>query len=65
MLEKVKKALRKQEPPYEEYFNQFLMDLQDYNLASEIMYNVKHNSSDILDIERLAQEQHERLVTPH
>lgn len=48
--------------PFEEFFNSHVMSVQDDNIITEIRYNIRRNNSSILDIERLAQDQHERLV---
>ena len=46
---------------FEQYFNQYIMDIQDTNILSEIKFNIERNHCTILDIERLAQSDHERL----
>lgn len=47
---------------FEQYFDLHVMSVQDDNIVAEIKHNIQRNNSSILDIERLAQDQHERLV---
>lgn len=65
MLETVRAAIVKAASNsvfFEQFFNSHLMAVQDDNIITEIKYNIHRNNSSILDIERLAQDQHERLV---
>ena len=62
MLETVKSYIRDlDDTTFEQYLDQYAMRVQDDNIFSEVTFNVNHSS--ILDIERLAQDQHERLVS--
>lgn len=66
MLQQVRAAIiesAEHSVPFEQFFNLHVMAVQDDNIITEIKYNIQRNNSSILDIERLAQEQHERLVT--
>ena len=47
---------------FEEFFDSYVMAVQDTNIVSEIKYNIHRNNSTVLDMERLAHDQHERLV---
>lgn len=61
LLETVKSYIRDLDDiTFEQYFDQYAMSVQDANISSEVTFNVRHSS--VLDIERLAQDQHERLV---
>lgn len=64
MLETVKAQIAKcnNALPFEQFFDLHVMAVQDYNIVAEIQQNIQRNKSNILDIERLAQDQHERLV---
>lgn len=64
MLETIKSAILKssQLVPFEQFFNLHIMSVQDENIMTEIKYNISRNNATVLDIERLAQDQHERLV---
>lgn len=46
---------------FEQYLDQYAMYVQDSNISSEVTFNAKNLN--ILDIERLTQDQHERLVS--
>ena len=48
--------------PFEQFFDLYVMSIQDANIITEIEFNIHRNNLTILDIERLAQDQHERLV---
>lgn len=64
MLETVKATIVEADNmiEFEEFFNLHLMTVQDTNIIKEIKHNIQRNHCSILDIERLAQDQHERLV---
>ena len=64
MLETIKSAILKSSHlvPFEQFFNLHIMSVQDENIMTEIKYNISRNNATVLDIERLAQDQHERLV---
>lgn len=62
MLETVKSyILDLDDITFEQYLDQYAMHVQDANISSEVTFNAKHLN--ILDIERLTQDQHERLVS--
>ena len=63
MLENVKLAIAKANDgvPFEAFFNAYIMSIQDANIVSEVMNEVKHHSS-VIDIERLAQQDYRKLV---
>lgn len=64
MLETVKSyILDLDDTTFEQYLDQYAMNVQDANISSEVTFNSKHLN--ILDIERLTQDQHERLVSAH
>ena len=64
MLETVKSyILDLDDTTFEQYLDQYAMHVQDANISSEVTFNSKHLN--ILDIERLTQDQHERLVSAH
>ena len=63
MLENVKNSIHDvTTQTFEAFFDEYVMSVQDFNLITEIQHNVRKNDSDIMNIERLANEQHERLV---
>ena len=64
MLETVRASILKANNalPFEQFFDLHVMSVQDDNIMTEIRYNIYRNKSSILDIERLAQNEHERLV---
>lgn len=47
---------------FEEYYNLYIMSVQDNNIRDEVKFNIRHINYNTIDIERLAQAQHERLV---
>nr|DAJ50903.1 MAG TPA: hypothetical protein [Caudoviricetes sp.] len=62
MLETVKSyILDLDDITFEQYLDQYAMYVQDSNISSEVTFNAKNLN--ILDIERLTQDQHERLVS--
>ncbi len=62
MLETVKSyILDLDDTTFEQYLDQYAMYVQDANISSEVTFNAKNLN--ILDIERLTQDQHERLVS--
>lgn len=64
MLENVKASLIDSSKlvPFEAFFNLHLMTVQDLNIVSEIKYNICRNHCSVLDVEKLSQDQYERLV---
>ena len=63
MLASIKHTIHQQnDTTFEEYFNEHLIETQDNNLVQEIQSTISKHRLSTLDIEKLTQSQHERLV---
>lgn len=67
MLETIKASIVKISnfTSFEQFYDSHVMAVQDDNIITEIKYNVDRNRSTVLDVERLAHHEHERLVNSH
>lgn len=64
MLETVRKALIECSDgvPFELFFNAYIMNVQDANIVAEVKHTITIHNATVLDIERLAHEEHRKLV---
>lgn len=64
MLENVRASLidSSELVPFPTFFNIHLMAVQDYNIISEIKYTICRSNRRVADIEKVSQDQYERLV---
>lgn len=63
MLEIIRQLItHSDDTPFEKFFDEYVMNVQDKNIIEEVHQNIRLNQCTLLDIERLAQEDQERLI---
>ena len=53
MLETVKKQIAEIEPPFHQFFQQYVLDIQDSCIASEVAFAMRNNFLDSAAINRI------------
>lgn len=63
MLETVKALLDTEvNMSFEEYFNEYIMAVQDVNISAEVKYTMNQLKGYSIEVEQLVQQDHERAV---
>ena len=63
MLETVKALLNTEvNMSFEEYFNEYIMAVQDVNISAEVKYTMNQLKGYSIEVEQLVQQDHERAV---
>ena len=63
MLETVRALLDTEvNMPFEEYFNEYMMAVQDVNISAEVKYTMNQLKGYSIEVEQLVQQDHERVV---
>ncbi len=64
MFEELREAIRRIDelPPFPEYFQRYVMHVQDEQIAAEISYMMRHNVMDTVMLEKLMNESTKELT---